>query len=439
MRRAAQKIVVKLRQHGYEAFFAGGWVRDHLLRRKPQDIDIATSAHPEDVLGIFLRATPIGARFGVVQVRMYNHPYDVATFRTEGLYVDGRHPSMVDFSGPEQDALRRDFTVNGLFYDPLADRVIDYVGGVADIRRRTLRTIGAAHARFGEDRLRMLRAIRLACNLDFEIEPETLEAIKQLAPHILEVSWERIRDELLKILAGPMPDRGLNLLHSTGLLINILPEVEAMRDIPQPAEYHPEGDVFVHTGKALGLLRKPSPVLALATLLHDVGKPPTFAVKDRIRFDRHADVGARIAEDVCRRLRMSNDETARVIELVRDHLQFLNLHEMRRSTLKRFLARLGFAEHLELHRVDCLSSNGDLQTYRFAREKFEELKLEPTPPTPVITGRDLISMGYKPGPLFGRILRLVEDYHLENPQLTIEAAREYVRRTFPRKKSGGET
>jgi poly(A) polymerase len=370
---------------------------------------------------------------------MYGHSYDVATFRTEGLYVDGRHPSNVNFSGPEQDALRRDFTVNGLFYDPLADRVIDYVGGVADIRRRALRTIGAAHARFGEDRLRMLRAIRFACNLDFEIEPETFEAIKQLAPHILEVSWERIRDELLKILTGPMPDRGLDLLHSTGLLINILPEVAAMRDVPQPAEYHPEGDVFVHTRKALALLQKPSPVLALATLLHDVGKPPTFAVKDRIRFDRHVEVGARIAEDVCRRLRMSSDETARVVELVRDHLQFLNLHEMRRSTLKRFLRRVGFEEHLELHRVDCLSSNGDLETYRFAREKFEELKLESPPTTPVITGRDLISLGYKPGPLFATILRSVEDYHLENPGLTTEEAREYVGRTFPPKKSGGET
>jgi len=438
MRRAAQRIVVKLRQHGHESFFAGGWVRDHLLRRKPQDIDIATSAHPEDVLSIFRCATPIGARFGVVQVRMYGHAYDVATFRTEGLYVDGRHPSDVDFSGPEQDALRRDFTVNGLFYDPLADRVIDYVGGVADIRARVLRTIGAPHARFGEDRLRMLRAIRFACNLDFEIEPDTFEAIKLLAPHILEVSWERIRDELLKILTGPTPDRGLDLLHASGLLIKILPEVDAMRDVPQPAEYHPEGDVFVHTGKALGLLRKPSPVLALATLLHDVGKPPTFEIKDRVRFHRHAEVGARIAEDVCRRLRMSNDETARVVALVREHLQFLNLHAMRRSTLKRFLGQAGFEELLELHRVDCLASNGDLNTYRFVREKYEELKLELLPQTPVITGRDLISLGYAPGPLFARILRAVEDYYLENPRLTTEEAREYVCRTFPHKKSGGE-
>ncbi|MBZ5497265.1 MAG: CCA tRNA nucleotidyltransferase [Acidobacteriia bacterium] len=437
MRRAAQRIVEKLRLHGHEAFFAGGWVRDFLLRRKPKDIDIATSALPENVLRIFPRAMPIGAQFGVVQVRLYGHAYDVATFRSEGPYLDGRHPSSVSFSGPQQDALRRDFTVNGLFYDPIADRVIDYVSGAADIRRRILRTIGKPQERFREDKLRMLRAVRFSCSLDFKIAPETFQAIRQLAPSILEVSWERIRDELLKILTGPLPGRGLELLHETRLLTQILPEVEAMRGITQPTEFHPEGDVFVHTRNALELLHNPAPALALAVLLHDVGKPPTFAVKERIRFDRHVEVGARIAEEICRRLRMSNQDIELVVELVEDHLRFMNIHKMRPSTLKRFLRRPDFETHLELHRVDCLSSHGSLDSYLFARKKHEELKQEPAPPPRLISGDDLIDMGYLPGPLFRQILEGVEDLQLENPQLTREQALQHVRQAFPLEKPTG--
>jgi putative nucleotidyltransferase with HDIG domain len=436
MRRAARRIVEKLRLQGHKAFFAGGWVRDFLMGRKPLDVDIATSASPEQVLRIFPRATPVGAQFGVVKVRTYGRAYDVATFRAEGPYLDGRHPASVHFSGPRQDAQRRDFTVNGLFYDPIANRVLDYVHGKADIRKGILRTIGSPQERFREDKLRMLRAVRFACSLDFRITPGTFDAIRLLAPSILEVSWERIRDELLKILTGPAPGRGLDLMHETGMMACILPEVETMRGVAQPEEFHPEGDVFAHTRIALGMLRHPSPVLALATLLHDVGKPPTFSIGNRVRFDGHVEVGARIAEEICRRLRMSNEETARVVELVLDHLRFMHIKEMRLSTLKRFLRRSHFEDHLELHRVDCASSHRRLDNYRFARAKHEEFKAESPPPPRLITGNDLKGMGYPPGPIFSRILEAVEDLHLEEPRLTRDQALAWVRRQFPLTGSG---
>ena len=431
MRRAARRIVEKLRLHGHEAFFAGGWVRDFLLRRKPKDIDIATSALPEQVLRLFPNAIGIGARFGVMQVRLYGHAYEVATFRSDGAYLDGRHPSAVTFSGPEQDALRRDFTVNGLFYDPVAERVIDYVHGRADIQHKIIQTIGPPDERFAEDKLRMMRAIRFACDLDFEIAHGTWEAIQKLAPDILQISWERIRDELIKLLTGPRPDRGLDLLLASGLLARILPEVEAMRGVPQPPEFHPEGDVFLHTRTAVSLLRKPSTALALGTLLHDVGKPPTFAVEDRIRFNGHAELGARMAEEICRRLRMSNDDAKQVSDLVQNHLRFLNLKDMRESTLRRFLSMPNFADHLELHRVDCLSSHRDLELYRFCQKKIEEYKHEPLAPPPLISGQDLIDMGYQPGPIFREILEAVEDLQLEGAIRTREEALDHVKLAFP--------
>src|SRR5688572_6802315 len=290
MRKAAKRIVEKLRLHGHEAFFAGGCVRDQIMRKKPKDIDIATSAAPDQVLELFPGSMAVGAQFGVVLARVYGRSYEVATFRTEGPYLDGRHPSTVSFTGPKQDAQRRDFTVNGLFYDPVADRIIDYVHGKADIQQKILRTIGKPKDRFVEDKLRMLRAVRFACSLDFQIEQETMQAIKELSGEILQVSWERIRDELLKILTGPDPARGLDLLAESGLLTHVLPEVAAMRGVEQPPEYHPEGDVFIHTRMMLGMQRKPTAVFSLAVLLHDVGKPPTFAVKERIRFDGHVEV-----------------------------------------------------------------------------------------------------------------------------------------------------
>jgi len=440
MRKAARRIVEKLRLHGHEAFFAGGYIRDTLLRRKPGDIDIATSARPEEVLRIFPRSVRIGARFGVVQVRMYRCAFDVATFRSEGPYQDGRHPSHVDFTGPKQDALRRDFTINGLFFDPIAGRLIDYVGGAADLRRGIVRTIGTPLERFREDKLRMLRAVRFACALHFRIAEETHEAIRQLAPAILEVSWERIRDEVLHILTGPMPGRGLDLLHDTGLLLHILPEVEAMRGVSQPEAFHPEGDVYIHTRRTLDLLRKPSPVLAMAAMLHDVGKPLTVSLQeDRIRFNRHAEVGAQLSDTICRRLRMSNDETGRIVELVRCHLHFLNIRSMRRGTLKRFLNTPHFEDHLELHRADCLSSHGDLDAYRFALEKYEEWKSASPLPPRLITGHDLIDMGYSPGPAFSKILLAIENLQMEDPALTRDKALECVRRQYPADKIPGES
>jgi poly(A) polymerase len=433
MQKAAQRIVHRLRSHGHEAFFAGGWVRDRLLRRRPKDIDIATSAFPEEVLGLFPRAIPIGAHFGVVQVRMYHRAYDVATFRSEGPYLDGRHPSSVSYAGPKQDAARRDFTINGLFYDPAKNRVVDFVRGAVDIRRRVLRTIGNPQERFREDKLRMLRAVRFCCSLNFAIAPGTWEAMCRLAPAILEVSWERIRDEVLKILTGPRRGRGLDLMQQSGLLAHILPEVEATRGVQQPAEYHPEGDVYTHTRNALDRLRKPSPVLALAALLHDVGKPSTFAVRERIRFDGHVEAGARIADVVCRRLRVSNEDTARIVGLIRDHLRFMEIFRMRPATLKRFLRRPDFEDHLELHRADCLSSHGSLDGYYFAKEQFELLAKEPPAPARLVSGKDLIGMGYPQGPLFKVILEAVEDWHLENPRLTREEALRQVLRAFPMK------
>ncbi len=431
MQRAARRIVEKLRLNGHEAFFAGGCVRDFLLRRKPQDIDIATSATPDTVQKLFTNSVPIGAQFGVMQVRMYGHAYDVATFRSEGPYIDGRHPSSVTFSGPRQDALRRDFTVNGLFYDPIADRVIDYVHGRADLQRKVLRTIGKPAERFAEDKLRMLRAIRLAGSLDFQIANETWETIQRLAPEILKVSWERIRDELFKILMGPDPARGLDLMHRSRLLAHILPEVEAMRGVPQPPEFHPEGDVFDHTCRALSWLRKPSAVLAMGTLLHDVGKPPTFAVKERIRFDNHVEVGVGMAYEISHRLRISTNDTEQIVDLVREHLRFMSIYEMRESTLRRFLQKENFSDHLELHRADCLASHGDLDGYRFCLNRLEQLKQEPPAVPRVLTGKDLIGMGYEPGPLFGKILRAVEDLQLEGRLESRESAEEYVRSAFP--------
>lgn len=432
MRKAARRIVQKLRLNGHEAFFAGGWVRDYLLRRRPKDIDIATSATPEQVMCLFQHSTPIGAQFGVVQVRTFGRAYEITTFRREGPYLDGRHPSEVAYADPEQDALRRDFTINGLFYDPIADRVIDFVHGRPDLRAKVIRCIGDPATRFGEDRLRMLRALRFACALGFEIDLGTWDAIRQMAPAIREVSWERIRDELIKILTGPARNRGLDLLQETGLLKQVLPEVEAMRGVEQPPEFHPEGDVFVHTRLALGFLRRPSASLALGALLHDVGKPPTFHIKERIRFDGHVEVGMEMAEVICRRLRLPNDEIARVVALVQHHLRFMHVEEMRASTLTRFLRLPHFEDHLELHRVDCISSHRDLRGYFFCRQKLVELRRHPPPLPALINGDDLIALGYNPGPVFREILDAVEDLQIEKELKTREEALAYVQERFPK-------
>lgn len=430
MEKSARRIVEKLRLHGHEAFFAGGWVRDFLLRRKPKDVDIATSAPPDAVLRLFPRSTAIGAQFGVVQVHMYGRDFEVATFRSDHAYLDGRHPSSVTYSGPEQDALRRDFTINGLFYDPIGGRVIDFVHGKNDLQGKRLRTIGEPRLRFAEDKLRMLRAARLACELGFTIVPETFGAIVELAPGILQVSWERIRDEVLKLLTGPAPDRGLELLEQSGLLAHILPEIAATRGISQSAANPARGDVLDHTRKTLALLRRPSKVLALGALLHDSGKPSTYSADPGECFKDHAAAGSRIAEEVCRRLRMSNQETDETTDLVSNHTEFLRAAEMRESALIRFLRNPGFAAHLELFRANSLGSGHDLKLYRLWLEKLKQYS-PVLSAVPLINGGDLIRMGYEPGPVYKEILRSVEDLQLEGRIHTREEALSYVKQSYP--------
>ncbi len=427
----ACRIVEDLRRRGYEALFAGGCVRDLLLERLSPDIDIATSATPETVLHLFPRVIPVGLKYGVVCVLVDEFSYEVTTFRTDFDYQDHRHPSRVEFTDARTDAQRRDFTINGLFYDPILDRILDYVAGQEDIRLRCIRAIGHPADRFAEDYLRMLRALRFACTLGFRIESDTMKAIRAGAREILHVSWERIRDEVKKMLTGPQPAQALDLLAESGLLDWILPEVAAMRGVEQPAEFHPEGDVYTHTRNMLGHLHHPSFTLAMGVLLHDVGKPPTFHVADRIRFDQHVEVGATLAEAICQRLRLSNEETGRILDLVRQHMRFMPVQEMRPSTLKRFLRQEHFEEHLELHRIDCLGSHGDLSNWDFCRARLDEMKTEEIRPKRLLGGDDLIQLGYRPGPLFQRILLALEDAQLEGQVSDRSQALSWVAGHFP--------
>jgi len=431
LRDGAVEVVRILRDRGFTAYWVGGCVRDLEMGREPHDYDIVTDARPEQVAGAFPGARLVGARFGVVVVPRDGHQYEVSTFRAEGPYLDGRRPSHVEFVDAQADVRRRDFTINGLLHDPLTGTTIDYVGGRDDVARRLVRTIGDPMARFAEDRLRMLRAIRLAAELEFEIDPATVEAIHRQAGAITQVSPERIRDELLRLLVSPGRGRGLHRLRETGLLRAVLPEVEAMAGVPQPPEFHPEGDVFTHTVLAVERVRDPHPVLALAALLHDVGKPPTFARSDRIRFHQHDEVGAQMAEAVCRRLRVPGDATARIVALVREHLRVKDLPGMRPAKARRFLLREDAADHLELHRADCLASHGDLEVYRWAVAAREALQRASPRPRPLLTGDDLIAMGYRPGPRFREILEAALDAQLEGAIHTPQEAREFVRRRYP--------
>lgn len=419
----------RLREAGFEAYWAGGCVRDLLLGREPKDYDVATSARVEEVLDLFPDAVPVGAAFGVVRVRCGGQEVEVAQFRTEGPYLDGRHPSEVRPATARLDAARRDFTINGLFYDPVEGTVYDWVGGVADLEARLIRTIGDPQARFREDYLRMLRAVRLAVELNFRIEPETARAIQELAPRIVKVSPERIREELVRILTSPSRGEGLKLLDELELLRPILPEVAAMKGVPQPRGHHPEGDVFTHTVLVLEALRDPSPVLSFGALLHDVGKTSTFTVEEgRIRFPKHDVVGARIAEEVTRRLRFSAKEIERIVALVRDHMRMSDLPRMRESKRKRFFAREDFAELLELYRADCIASSGDLAMYEWITQEVARLSKEEINPPRLVSGHDLIAMGYKPGPAFREILERVRDAQLSGEVRTREEARELARR-----------
>jgi poly(A) polymerase len=412
-RDTAIEVVRRLHAHGFRALLAGGCVRDILLGLEPRDYDVATDADPNQVIGIFQRAQPVGAHFGVVRVRLGGHAFEVARFRRDLGYGDGRRPDAVEYADETEDARRRDFTVNGMFWDPLTDRVLDYVGGQADLKGKIIRTIGAAGDRFTEDRLRMIRAVRFGCRFHWRIDGATFSAIRRLSGNLTEVSKERIRDEFVRILIEGGAPQGVRWLIDSGLIAGIVPEVLALDGVAQPPEFHPEGDVLTHTLIMLGLMRNPSPELAMAVLLHDVGKPGTFESADRIRFYNHARVGARMTEAICRRLRFSGEATRHIARLVADHHRFMHVRQMRKSKLKRFLRMGRFDEHLELHRIDCLSSHGNLENYMFCRQALKTLEPDEIRPKPLVTGRDLIELGYTPGPAFKAALRAVEDGQLE--------------------------
>jgi len=424
-------IVQHLREAGYEAYFAGGSVRDMLLGKAPQDYDIATSATPEEVRRIFSETVPVGAQFGVILVLLDGQAFEVASFRYDGPYLDGRRPSEVRYGTLEEDIGRRDFTINGMFYDPLADRVIDRVEGRQDLERRLIRAIGDPRRRFEEDRLRMIRAVRFAASLEFDIEPATLAAIQQLAPTITQISWERIGEEVTRILTEGGARRGFELLDETGLLAVVLPEVAAMKGVEQSPDYHPEGDVFTHTLLLLGHLDSPSETLAYGCLLHDVGKPLCARREgDRITFYGHTERGAEMAEAILKRLKRGRAVWERVHYLTRNHLRHVQAPRMRLSTLKRFLREEGIEELLELTRIDALSSNGDLQYYRFCKERLAELKQEEMRPPPLVRGDDLIALGLKPGPIFAEILRQIEDAQLGGEIQSREEALQWIRQHY---------
>jgi len=452
----AAEIVRQLRERGHQAYLAGGCVRDLLLSREPADYDVATDATPHQVMQIFPQTFAVGEQFGVVLVpatsgatgapstssgqalarqgERRNIAVEVATFRSDAGYSDGRHPDEVRFTqDPREDVQRRDFTINGMMLDPATNDILDFVGGREDLKAGIVRAIGDPNRRFAEDKLRMLRAVRFAARFDYKIDPATMTAIQELAPKIHQVSCERVREELTMMLTEGRASRAFALLDASSLLPEVLPEITAMKGVEQPAEYHPEGDVFVHTLLLLGKLPPNcSKTLAWGALLHDVGKPPTFRVApDRIRFDGHVEVGVKMAAEICRRLRFSNDETDQILALVANHMRFADVRRMKQSTLKKFLRLPAFDEHLELHRLDCLSSHGQLDAYDYSREQLQSIPPEAIRPTPLITGRDLIEAGYEPGPRFKEVLTAVEDAQLEGRLASREAAMEYVRREFP--------
>jgi len=470
----AISIVRKLRDQGHQAYLVGGCVRDLLLGREPADYDVATDASPDQVMRIFPETYAVGAQFGVVLVPVpksergplvetdprrsesalaneeklldtlaagsavpgHSHKscVEVATFRCDMGYSDGRHPDEVRFSREaREDVLRRDFTINGLLLDPEKNEVLDFVGGQADLRAKIIRAIGDPKRRFTEDKLRMLRAVRFAARFEYTIEPETFAAIQQLAPQIHQVSRERVRDELTRMLTEGHARRAFELLDQSALLHEVLPEIENMKGVEQPPEFHPEGDVFVHTLLLLEQLPHPcTATLAWGALLHDVGKPPTFRrAPDRIRFDNHVEVGVKMAEAIFRRLRFSKEDTEQILALVDNHMRFGVAQRMKPSTFKKFIRLPRFEEHMELHRLDCLSSHRGLQTYDFTREQIANLPPEAIRPTPLIRGDDLIAAGYAPGPLFKEILGAVEDAQLDGRLQTKEEALRFVEEHFP--------
>jgi poly(A) polymerase len=444
----AVEIIRALRERGHQAYFAGGCVRDLLLGHEPADYDVSTDATPRQVMQIFPQTFAVGEQFGVVLVpesagatgalarqgERGKGAVEVATFRSDVGYSDGRHPDEVRFSkDPREDVQRRDFTINGMMLDPTTNEISDFVGGRDDLKAGIVRAIGEPERRFAEDKLRMLRAVRFAARFDYKIDPVTMAAIQKLTPKIHQVSCERVREELTKMLTEGRAHRAFELLDTSSLLPEVLPEIAAMKGVEQPPQYHPEGDVFVHTLLLLEKLQAGgSKTLAWGALLHDVGKPPTFRVApDRIRFDGHVEVGVKMAAEICRRLRFSNYETDQILALVDNHMRFADVQRMKQSTLKKFLRLSAFDEHLELHRIDCLSSNGNLDSFEYSREQMRSMPPEAIRPTPLITGRDLIEAGYEPGPRFKEVLAAVEDAQLEGRLASREAAMEFVLRDFP--------
>jgi poly(A) polymerase len=453
LKNLAISIIQTLRRQGFQAYLAGGCVRDLLLHREPGDYDVATSAIPDEVMKIFPESYAVGAQFGVVlvpqnstvsplasavsetQARIReNATIEVATFRSDHGYTDGRHPDAVRFSkDPREDVVRRDFTINGMMLDPATNEVLDFVGGRKDLDLGIIRAIGDPERRFAEDKLRMLRAVRFAARFNYEIDPGTFAAIRRHARDIQLVSRERVRDELTRMLIEGRARRAFLLLDATGLLSEVLPEISAMKGVEQPPQFHPEGDVFVHTLMLLDHLPQPCPpTLAWAALLHDVGKPATFRrAPDRIRFDNHVEVGVKIAEAICKRLRFSRDDSEQILTLVDNHMRFGHVMRMKESTLKRFMRLAGFDEHMALHRADSLASHGNLSTYEYLREKMRETPPQQIRPASLVNGDDLIAAGYAPGPKFREILEAVEDAQLEGRLQSHDAALEYVRREFP--------
>lgn len=443
----AAGIVDTLRRKGHQAYFVGGCVRDVLLGRAPADFDVTTDATPDEVMRIFPDTYAVGAQFGVVLVPIAqsvepdgastDHSksgvVEVATFRSDVGYSDGRHPDRVQFSkDPKADVERRDFTINGLLMDPATGEVLDYVGGRRDLSARVIRAIGDPERRFAEDKLRMLRAVRFAARFHYAIEPATMAAIQKHAAEIVQVSRERVRDELTKMLTEGNARQAFLLLDESGLLAEVLPEISKMKGVEQPPQFHPEGDVFVHTLLLLDKLPHPtSATLAWGALLHDVGKPATFRVADRIRFDGHVEVGVEMARNILQRLRFSNDDCDQILALVDNHMRFGDVQRMKDSTFKKFVRMPRFDEHLALHRMDCLSSHADLSSYNFTRDKMAAIPPETIQPPPLITGSDLIQAGYTPGPLFKEVLGAVEDGQLENRLNSREEALQFVRERFP--------
>ena len=433
MQPAARAVAARLQDAGFTAFFAGGCVRDALRGVEPKDFDIATNARPEQVQALFARTVTVGAQFGVIRVMDGGYQFEVASFRADGAYLDGRRPADVTFTTPQGDAERRDFTVNGMFFDPVAGRLIDFVGGQTDLRAGILRAIGDPAARFREDRLRLLRAVRFAASLGFEIEPATWAAIRAQAGEIGVVSAERIQDELVKIFLSPTRVRGFDLLDASGLLRETLPELDRCKGCEQPPQFHPEGDVFVHTRLMLTLLPETISVpLVFAVLLHDIGKPPTAQVDadGRVRFNGHERVGGDMALRVMERLRFSRADIDATVEAVRQHMAFKDVPQMRVAKLKRFMARPGFEDEMELHRVDCTGSHGFLDNYHFLRAKQEEFAHEPLIPKPLVTGHDLLALGIKAGPKIGEILEAAQTRQLEGKFSDREAALAWVKAEY---------